>query len=206
MQPGRLIARTMTSKKESEENPLEELFLDELADIYYAENQLVKALPKMAKAATHADLRQAYESHLEETEGHVEKLKEVFGAFGKPVKSKKCEAIIGLLKEADELAADNRGKVTLDAALISAAQKVEHYEIASYGSLREWAAVLGNGPAADLIEEILTEEKKADETLTELARAHCNLEAAEENGASGVANQGGRNREKRPAASGRSRA
>ena len=193
----------MSLQKEMKENPLEALFLDELADIYYAENQLVKALPKMAKAARHADLRQAYESHLAETEGHVEKLKEVFGAFGTPVKSKKCEAIIGLLKEANELAVENKGKLTLDAALISAAQKVEHYEIASYGSLREWAAVLGNGPAADLIEEILDEEKKADETLTELARAHCNLEAAEENGATGVANPGSRtqrSKERRPAA------
>lgn len=196
----------MTIPKKTEENPLEALFLDELADIYFAENQLVKALPKMAKAARHADLRHAYESHLEQTEGHVQKLKEVFGAFGTPVKSKKCEAILGLLKEANELAAENKGKVTLDAALISAAQKVEHYEIASYGSLREWAAVLGNGPAADLIEEILDEEKKADETLTELARAHCNLEAAEENGAAVVASPGSRTRgsqERRPAASSR---
>lgn len=182
----------MTSKKEIEENPLEELLLDELADIYYAENQLVKALPKMAKAANHADLRQAYVSHFEETKGHVEKVKEVFGAFGKPVKSKKCEAIIGLLKEADELAADNKGRITLDAALISAAQKVEHYEIASYGSLREWATVLGNGAAADLIEEILNEEKTADETLTELARRHCNLEAAEEDGDGAAGDRGSR--------------
>ncbi len=156
---------------------LNELFLDELADIYFAEQKLVKALPKMAKAAHHEELREAFEAHLEETKGHVEKVEEVFAAFGQKPKKKKCEAIEGLVKEADELAADNEGCPTLDAALISAAQKVEHYEIASYGCLHEWATQLENQPACDLLEGILGEEKAADEKLTEIARIACNAEA-----------------------------
>jgi len=157
---------------------LEELFLDELADMYDAENRLTRALPKMAKAATHEELCNAFESHLSETEGHVTNLEKVFKAFGKTAKGKKCEAIVGLLKEGDEIAAENKGSPTINAALISAAQKVEHYEIASYGCLREWAEQLGNQEAADLLQETLDEEKAADQKLTELARERCN-EAAQ---------------------------
>ena len=160
-----------------EGNQLEELFLDELADMLDAEKNLIRALPKMAKAARHADLKEAFESHLQETEGHAEKVKQVFEAFDKPANGKKCEAIAGLIKEADEIAAEFKGSVAIDAALISAAQKVEHYEIASYGTLREWAGLLGNETAADLLQEILDEEENANESLTELARAHCNEEA-----------------------------
>lgn len=156
---------------------LETLFLDELADIYDAENRLVRALPKMAKAANHEELSAAFEIHLEETEGHVKKLQAVFKAFGKPVKAKKCEAIAGLLEEGDQLASENKGSPTIDAALISAGQKVEHYEIASYGCLREWAEQLGNQEAVEILQEILDEEKTADQTLTRLAREGCNQEA-----------------------------
>src|ERR1039458_9743415 len=115
-------------------NTLKDLFLDSLADIYYAENQLVRALPKMAKAATDDQLREAFESHLEETEGHVTKVESVFSQFGQKARSKKCPAIVGLLTEADEMASENKGSPAIDAALIAAAQRVEHYEIASYGS------------------------------------------------------------------------
>ena len=153
---------------------LKNLFLDSLADIYYAECQLVRALPKMAKAATQDDLKNAFRSHLKETEGHVKKVEKVFAAFGAKAKGKKCEAIVGLLEEGDEMAADNKGCRTLDAALIVAAQKVEHYEIATYGSLREWAVLLGNSAAVGLLEEILQEEKTADRTLTEIARLRAN--------------------------------
>jgi ferritin-like metal-binding protein YciE len=156
---------------------LEDLFLDSLADIYYAENQLTKALPKMAKAATHDDLREAFESHLLETEGHVQKVRRVFELFGKSPKNKKCPAIVGIIKEANEITSENKKSPTINAALIFAAQKAEHYEIASYGGLREWAKQLENEEAAGLLDEILDEEKAADNKLTALAETHCNLAA-----------------------------
>ena len=156
---------------------LEDLFLDSLADMYYAEHQLVKALPKMAKAATDDSLREAFEKHLTETEGHVTKLEDVFRAFGKEPKSKKCHAILGIIDEADEIASDNKKEPTINAALIYAAQKAEHYEIASYGGLRDWARALDNEKAADLLDEILDEEKAADSKLTDLAEEHCNSAA-----------------------------
>ena len=153
---------------------LESLFFDELSDMYDAEHRLVKALPKMAEAATHDELKAAFQAHLVETEGHVKKVEQVFQAFGKEPKSMKCEATVGLLKEADEIAEDNEGSPTINAALISAAQKVEHYEIASYGCLRTWAELLGNKNAVKLLSEILVQEKAADEKLTLLAVKTCN--------------------------------
>lgn len=161
-------------------NPLEVLFLDELADIYDAENRLVKALPKMVAAADHDSLRQKFRSHLAETEKQATKLKEVFRTFGKTPRRKKCEAIVGLIKEAETITSDNKDLATLDAALISAAQKVEHYEIASYGCLREWAAQLGNDSAAGILHGILEEEKAADRLLTEQARACSNASAQDD--------------------------
>lgn len=159
---------------------LEELFLDSLADMYYAENQLLKALPEMAQAATHEDLRAAFDTHLEETEGHIRKLELVFEQFGARPFSKKCQAILGIIQEADEIAADNKKSPTINAALIYAAQKAEHYEIASYGTLREWARHLQKDTAAELIDQILDEEKAADEKLTNLAQTQCNESAATE--------------------------
>jgi ferritin-like metal-binding protein YciE len=158
-------------------NTLEDLFLDSLADMYYAENQLTKALPKMAKAATHDSLREAFESHLMETQGHVQKLEQVFEAFGKDAKSKKCPAILGIIDEAEEIISENKKSPTINAALIFAGQKAEHYEIASYGGLRDWARLLGKEQAADILEEILDEEKAADDKLTELAEERCNESA-----------------------------
>jgi ferritin-like metal-binding protein YciE len=153
---------------------LENLFLDELADMYDAESRVARALAKMAKAATHEELRETIQSHLEETELQAKKLQKVFKAFGKEPRGKKCEAIIGLLKEADRIASENKGFPTINAALIAAAQKVEHYEIASYGCLLEWAEQLGNQAAADILQEMLDEEKAADQALTSQARERCN--------------------------------
>ena len=166
---------------------LKDLFLDELADMYDAENRIIKALPKMAKAATCTHLRDAFLSHLRETEGQVKKLEQVFHSFDihKP-RSKKCAATVGLLEEGDEIAADFKGSPAINAALISAAQKVEHHEMASYGALHAWAGLLGNKEAADLLLEILGEEKAANDALTALARASSNKEALGESGENGL--------------------
>ena len=154
--------------------------MDELADIYDAERRLVKALPKMARAATCTHLQKAILSNRKETEGHIIKLEQVFEGFGKKAKGKTCEATKGLLEECGEIAADFKGSPAINAALIAAAQKVEHYEIASYGCLHEWAQVLGNRNAAALLKEILGEEKAADEALTKLAVIRSNPEALDE--------------------------
>ncbi len=182
---------------------LKDLFLDELADMYDAEQRIVKALPKMAKAATCDDLKGAIEAHLKETEGHVKKLEQVFQAFHEKAKGKTCEATKGLLEEGDEIAAEFKGSPAINAALISAAQKVEHYEIASYGCLHEWAGLLGNAKAARLLVEILNEEKAADEKLTALARASSNEEAFGEAGADADAADAGKMAGKVPPGKGR---
>jgi ferritin-like metal-binding protein YciE len=158
-------------------NTLENLFLDGLADMYYAEKQLVKALPKMAEAATHEDLRDAFESHLTETEGHVQKIEDIFALFGQKPTDKRCPAILGIIEEAEELISENKKSPTINAALIFGGQKAEHYEIGSYGGLREWAKLLGREEAAKLINEILTEEKAADATLNRLAMEQYNSSA-----------------------------
>lgn len=164
---------------------LKDLFLDELADMYDAERRIVKALPKMASAATCDKLKKAILAHLKETEGHVTKLEQVFQSFDEKAKGKTCEATVGLLKEGGEIAADFKGSPAINAALISAAQKVEHYEMASYGCLHEWAGLLGDKKAAGLLNEILDQEKAANETLTELARASSNREALNESDGNG---------------------
>jgi ferritin-like metal-binding protein YciE len=156
---------------------LKDLFLDELADRYDAEKRLVIAMPKMIKAATCTHLQKLMQSHLKETERHVKTLEKVFRSFGKKPRLNKCEATIGLLKEGDEVASDNKGWPVLNAALISVAQKIEHYEIATYGCLRGWARLLGNMEAASLLQEILVEEKAANHALSELARSRSNIEA-----------------------------
>ncbi len=158
---------------------LTDLFLDGLKDMYYAEQQLVKALPELAKATTNGELREAIEKHLVETEGHVQKIEGVFEAFDQPPKAKKCAAILGIIKEAEEIVSENKKSPTINAAIIFAGQKAEHYEIASYGTLREWAQILGNDRAVNLIEEILDEEKAADKTLTDLAVSVVNVSADE---------------------------
>jgi len=156
---------------------LKNLFLDELADRYDAEKLLVIAMPKFIKAATCTHLQRLIQSHLKETEGHVETLEKVFRSFGEKPRLDRCEATIGLLKEGDEVASDNRGWPVLNAALISVAQKLKHYEIATYGCLREWAGLLGNEEAVGLLQRILVEEKAANHALSELARTRSNDEA-----------------------------
>jgi ferritin-like metal-binding protein YciE len=156
---------------------LKNLFLDELADRYDSEKRLVIAMPKMIKSATCTHLRALIESHLMETERQVTKLEKVFKLFGEKPSLNKCDATIGILAEGAEVAVDNKGSVVINAALVSVAQKIEHYEIASYGCLREWATLLGNKPAAALLKEILAEEKAANQALIALARSHCNNQA-----------------------------
>jgi ferritin-like metal-binding protein YciE len=154
---------------------LRDTFLQELMDVYDAEKQLVKALPKVAKAAEHEELKSTIESHLEETEQHVERLDRVFEIIGENAKAKKCQAMLGLLAEGQEIIKEKEG----DAALICACQKVEHYEIASYGCLLTWARILGEDEAADVLEETLDEEKNADDKLTSLAESIINPEESE---------------------------
>jgi len=156
---------------------LKDLFLDELADRYDSEKRLVIAMPKMIKAASCPNLRALIESHLMETERHVTKLAKVFQLFGEKPSANKCEATIGLLAEGAEVATDNKGLPVINAGLVLVAQKIEHYEIASYGALREWAMLLGNKPAATILNEILGEEKAANKALTDLARSSCNIQA-----------------------------
>src|SRR6218665_2536045 len=163
-----------------EHSQLMKLFEDELKDIYWAEKALTKALPKMAKNATAPELKEALENHLEETEGQIQKGEEVFDIIGKKPVAKKCEAMAGLVKEGEEIMKDTEKGPMRDAGIISAAQKVEHYEIASYGTLCTFAKTLGLEEAADLLGEILNEEKNADETLTEIAVSTINVAAMEE--------------------------
>ena len=156
---------------------LKELFLDGLADMYDAERRVVKALPKMAKAATCPTLKSAILTHLKETEGHVLKLEQVFQSFDEKPRGTTCKVTVGLLEEGDAIAGDFKGSPAINAALISAAQKVEHHEMAAYGCLHEWAGLLENETAAGLLEDILGEEKAANETLNTLALATSNKEA-----------------------------
>jgi ferritin-like metal-binding protein YciE len=159
---------------------LKDLFLDELADMYDAEKRIAKGLQKLAKAATNEELKDAFTAHIEETQGHIAKVESVFQAFGQKAKGKACKATIGLLEEADEIASENKGSPTINAALISAAQKVEHYEIGSYGTLQEWATLLGNDEAADTLGEILSEEEATNDKLTDIAESAANEEAMSE--------------------------
>ncbi|MBC8126803.1 MAG: ferritin-like domain-containing protein [Gloeobacteraceae cyanobacterium ES-bin-144] len=167
----------MKTITEQDSKTLTDLFLGELADMYDAEHRIAKALPKMAKAAISAELKQAVLAHLEETKEHATKIEEIFGLFDKKAIGKTCKATIGLLEEADEIAADYKGSPSNDAALISAMQKVEHYEIASYGCLHAWAVLLENDEAADLITSILEQETEANDMLSELAESQCNATA-----------------------------
>ena len=157
---------------------LQHLFVDQLRDILWAEKNLLKALPKMAKAANDGSLSDLFTKHQAETQLHVERLGQIFSILGLASRAKKCPAMEGLIKEADELAEDYAESSALDAALIAAAQKVEHYEIATYGTLRAFAEQLGHGEAVNLLQETLQEESKADELLTELATSRANEEAA----------------------------
>ena len=162
----------MTKEKE-----LKDLFLDTLKDIYFAEKQILKALPKMAKAAQSDKLRAAFEKHHDETEGQVERLEQVFESIDAPARGKTCDAILGILDEGKEIMGEYKGMPALDAGLLAAAQAVEHYEISRYGSLKTWATELGYRDVVKLLDATLTEEKNTDSTLTQLAHAEVNQHA-----------------------------
>jgi ferritin-like metal-binding protein YciE len=157
---------------------LDDLFLHTLEDIYFAESKLLKALPKMAKAADSAALAKCFTSHLEETKQHVARLEDVFKMLGKKPKATECPAIKGILEEGDELMSEIKDADTRDAAMIGAAQAVEHYEITRYGTLISWAKMLGHKEAATMLEKTLKEEHGADQKLTKLAESRLNKEAA----------------------------
>jgi ferritin-like metal-binding protein YciE len=162
----------------AKDKDLNDLFLDTLKDIYFAEKQILKALPKMAKAATADQLRAAFEKHQGETEGQIERLEQIFELLEKPARGKTCDAIMGILDEGKEIMDEYKGTSALDAGLLAAAQAVEHYEISRYGTLKTWAAELGMKDAVKLLDATLNEEKKTDDSLSKLAVSAVNLAAA----------------------------
>jgi ferritin-like metal-binding protein YciE len=157
---------------------LNDLFVETLKDLYYVEKKLVKTLPKMAKQSSSPELRQAIEDHLAETETHVQRLEQIFELLDQRATAKTCEALEGLIREADETTGEIEDEQTMDAAIISSAQTVEHYEIARYGTLACWAAEIGNTEIAELLEQTLEEEKSADEKLSMIAEDQVNQRAA----------------------------
>jgi ferritin-like metal-binding protein YciE len=162
----------------AKDKDLNDLFHDTLKDIYFAEKQILKALPKMAKAASSDKLRAAFEKHHDETEGQVERLEQIFELIDKPARGKTCDAIMGILDEGKEIMEEYKGTEALDAGMLAAAQAVEHYEISRYGTLKQWAQELGMKDAVRLLDETLQQEKKTDQALTSLAEAGVNMAAA----------------------------
>ena len=160
------------------EKTLDDLFLDTLKDIYYAEKQIVRALPKMAKAAQSPELKAGFEKHLQETQGHVERLEQVFEIIGAPARGKTCEAILGILEEGKEIMDEFKGSPALDAGLVSSAQAVEHYEITRYGTLKAWAKQLGKNDVVKLLEATEREEIATDQILSKLGEQDANRKAA----------------------------
>ena len=160
------------------EKKLNDLFLDTLKDIYFAERQILKNLPKMAKAAKSAELKKAFLTHRDQTEQHVERLQEVFELIGRRAQAKTCEAIKGILEEGEEIMEEYNGSEALDAGLLAAGQAVEHYEMSRYGTLKTWASQLGLKNAVSLLDETLQEEKQTDALLSSLAESSVNQEAA----------------------------
>ena len=161
----------------AKQKTLDDLFLHTLKDIYYAEKQILKALPKMAKNAESEELKAAFETHREQTQGQIERLEQIFELLGKPARGVPCEAIKGIIDEGTEIMEDFADSPALDAGILSAAQAVEHYEITRYGTLRRWAEELGLKDAAKLLGQTLTEEAKTDEALTALAETAANQRA-----------------------------
>ncbi len=162
----------------AKDKDLNDLFLDTLKDIYFAEKHILKALPKMAKAAHSDKLRAAFEKHYDETEGQVDRLERIFELLGKPARGKTCDAILGIIDEGSEIMDEYKGCEALDAGLLAAAQAVEHYEMSRYGTLKQWAIQLGMKDAAKLLDETLQQEKKTDTALTALAEGSVNRAAA----------------------------
>ena len=187
---------------------LHDAFIDELRDAYDAERQLTKALEKLAKAATSPQLREAFEMHLEETQGHIERLEQVFESLEEKVRGKHCDGVAGIIEEGKSIMEQDFDDSTMDACLIAAGQRAEHYEMAAYGTLVAWARAMGHDQAGDLLQETLDEEKAADEKLSSLAEAGINERAA--NAAHGgdeeLAAVGAGEKKKMPAAKAKSRA
>ena len=174
-------SKTKKTINEADQEKLTELFVDGLKDIYWAEKHLAKALPKMAKAATSEELKAAFETHTTETEEHASRLEEIFGLIGEKAQAKKCAAMEGLLEESEEIIkSTDKGTMVRDCGLIMAAQKVEHYEIASYGTLRNIARTLGHEDVANILQTTLDEEGETDHKLTDLAESYVNEEASQE--------------------------
>ena len=163
----------------AEAGTLHDAFIDELHDTYDAEKQLTKALPKLAKAATSADLRKAFESHLQETKGHIERLEQVFGSLEEKVRGKHCDGIAGIIEEGKSIMEEDFDETTMDACLIAAGQRAEHYEMAAYGTLVAWAQAMGHDEAASLLQQNLDEEKAADKKLSAIAEGGINQDAAD---------------------------
>ncbi len=178
-----VVSKAGSGPKSQGDSMLYNFFCDELKDIYWAEKHLVKTLPKMKKAATSAELQKAFADHLETTKTHVERLEKVFGLLGKKAQAKKCDAMEGITKEGEGIIEETeKGTATRDVGLILAAQKVEHYEISTYGGLAQLARTLGLGGVAELLEATLAEEKEADELLTQVAEESVNYDASSEGG------------------------
>jgi ferritin-like metal-binding protein YciE len=169
---------------------LRTLWIEEMRDLYNAEKQLVKALPKMAKRASSDELKEAFESHLEETQTHVERLEEIFQRLGKKPSGKTCKAMEGLVEEGSEMMSEEGPDSVIDAGIIAAAQRVEHYEMAGYGTARTFASILGEDEAEDLLQQTLDEEGAADEKLTEIAENTVNEEAEEGEEEEAIASRG----------------
>jgi ferritin-like metal-binding protein YciE len=163
----------------AEAGTLHDAFIDELRDAYDGEKQLTKALPRMAKAASSPDLRAAFEAHLEETRGQIERLEQVFETLGEKVRGKHCDGLAGIIEEGKAVMEEDFAEATMDACLIAGGQRAEHYEMAAYGTLVAWARAMGHNEAADLLQETLEEEKAADEKLSSLAEGGINQEAAD---------------------------
>jgi ferritin-like metal-binding protein YciE len=163
----------------AENTTLHDAFIDELRDTYDAEKQLTKALPKLAKAATSPELREAFEAHLEETRGQIDRLEQVFASLDEKVRGKHCDGIAGIIEEGKSIMEEDFDETTMDACLIAAGQRAEHYEMAAYGTLVAWARAMGHDEAAELLEQTLEEEKAADEKLTAIAEGGINQEAAD---------------------------
>lgn len=162
----------------AEPKTLDDLFLDTLKDIYYAEKQILKTLPKMAKAASSPELKQAFLTHRDETETHVERLSEVFDVIGKAPRGKTCDAILGIIEEGKSIMEEFEGSPALDAGLVAAGQAVEHYEMARYGTLKAWAQELGHKDAVKLLDQTLAEEKKTDQLLSQIGTGSGGKKAA----------------------------
>ena len=173
----RKFQTTTNNPKNMKLNTLQDLFIDELRDLYSAENQLLKALPKMARGASSAELKQAFEEHLEQTKGHVERLEQIFDGLDESPKGKTCHAMKGLVEEGSDILDQDGEESVLDAGIIAAAQKVEHYEIASYGTVRTFAELLDQTQASKLLQETLDEEGEANKKLNALAEDIVNPEA-----------------------------